>query len=251
MQPRSATSKNRAFKLYVCNLVSEFGGLAVEYDAVSVAKWSRFSEAIWDAISSIAPQAPLNAYISTDGKLTISTGDKLVRLNVMFNNKELGSPRPWALAKSLGYSGEGSLDEVFQRDVSALTRQFLAHHGDEGEFNTESAKALVINTTDLLQKWLSSTAFMTRTKLSEAARKWGAFGEVVLFVRDSKGLVLQVTDLSNMEQPSAMEISRVGEGKLLLSFDNGYALACRIHTDSKRWNATSKLPVKLSFELAN
>lgn len=250
LTPASSVSKNMAFKAFVCCLASEVGGLKAEYEPDSHAKWGKFSGLIWETISPITSDSGVSAYISNDGKLTVTSDGKVSRINVVFNNKELGSPRPWAVAKSLGYVGEGSLDEVFQRDVSSMTEKFHEQCGQEGAFTPDSAKILVTSTTDLIEKWLSNSAFMTRSRLTEAARKWGAFGEIVLFVRDTNGLAMSLTDLSNFEDPQSLIVSRIAHGKLLLNFDNGFALTCRVHTDSKYWNATSKLPVKLSFELA-
>jgi hypothetical protein len=247
---KKPTSKTQTLKNLLCALARDDAARSIEEIYSSFPAWSSQLEKLQIALVSLGASEGCDAFISEDGKFSFYSQGKLTRVNIMFNNKELGSPRPWAIAKALGYGGEGGLDETFQAAVDELEKTFFNMFGLDGVFTKDSSQTLIKLTTDLLAKWFSNSAFISHSKLLKVARMWGAFGEKVLLVSDKSGLSYRIIDLTGFEDPSRLTVTRLGAAKLLLDFENGFVLTCRLHTDSKTWRQKSKLPIKLSFELA-
>jgi len=248
----TSVSKNTEFKVFLRGLLVN-GVASVDHKAnqsVDQATWAVNAPGLLAALTSAGIADISSGSIASDGRLILGSkaGPKI--LNVSFNNKELGSPRPWALARSLGHSGDGSLDPKYQQDLDFVESEFFREFGPTGTFDQYSRRRLTSDFTDVLETWLGNSAFLTPGRLPLAGRIWGSLGEWVLQITDRKAFSWSLYDFTLFDEPSRLSVTRENHSRLRLDFHNGFALQCRIHTDSGLWVSGKRLPVKLSFELA-
>jgi hypothetical protein len=187
------------------------------------------------------------AYTKT-GEITVWVEKKPIEIGLAINNVEIGSPRPWALARSLGHVGEGSLDEPYQKAIQKVEDSFFTSFGKSGFFTDSSRNHLQNSFTDLMVTWIGNPTFMTRNAISLAAAKWVGWGKCTIFVNGQKNPKVTVLNLAESQLPTQIKIGKPAFNRFDLDFGIEQSFTCRVHTDSKGWGSGKRLPVKLSFE---
>lgn len=203
---------------------------------------------------SLALQQSIGSLISSvsyteKGEITLWVSNKPIEIGLAINNTEIGSPRPWALAKSLGHTGVGSLDDPYQNAIRQVESDFFERHGKAGIFNDSSRNDLVKSFTGLLVSWIGNPSFLNKGAVRAAASKWVGWGKCTVFITGKNGSDIKVLNLANVEFPSAVKVAQQSSNRLSLDFGIDETFTCRVHTDSKGWNSEKRLPIKLSFEL--
>lgn len=185
---------------------------------------------------------------SEKGEITVWAENKPIEIGVAINNFEIGSPRPWALARSLGHIGRGSLDEPYQKAIQSVENAFYKRHGHTGIF-TDSSRADLLNAfTELLALWIGNPAFMNKGAIQLAATKWVGWGKCTIFVSGKNYTQISVLNLAGLVAPNVIDVNLSSINRFELDFGLEKTFTCRVHTDSKSWNSDKRLPIKMSFE---